>query len=220
VAYWSCAEILLLATQLPSAQLPSARELRQQIVALLDRMVASARSAGMADADIAEARYAIVAFVDEQILKSNWPARSEWMNEPLQLQLYGEYKAGEKFFSRMKALLRAGNRPLALEVYYLCLSLGFRGTYGGTGESAALAQLAESAREQLSQNGARSAISPNARASDRVSAERHSKLPLIAALAACAVLALIVVVGLQLSLASAREQVVDLVRAQGVSSPQ
>src|SRR4051812_2979894 len=99
--YWPCADVLILAAQLSSAaDLPPANDLRQRITDMLDRMVSAARTAGVADADIAEARYALVALVDEQIMESSWSGRAEWMNQPLQLSLYGDTKAGEIFFAR------------------------------------------------------------------------------------------------------------------------
>jgi type VI secretion system protein ImpK len=146
--YWACADVVILAVQLPNAPvLPSAAELRQRLVTALDAMVTRGRSAGIGDADLAEARYALVAFVDEQILKSNWPGRAEWMSQPLQMQLYREYRAGENFFVRMRALLQRGGASMALEVYYLCLVLGFRGAYGVSGEAGALTGYSDAARQ-------------------------------------------------------------------------
>ena len=68
-----------------------------------------------------------MAFIDERILKSNWLGRAEWMKNPLQLELFGEYTAGENFFTRMRALLNRREWSASLEVYYLCLGLGFHG---------------------------------------------------------------------------------------------
>ena len=126
--YWPCADALALAAGLGAdGSWPSPVDLRKQIVAELRRMVARCKAAGIAEAEIAEARYAIVAFVDDRVLRSSWPGRTEWMKEPLQVQMYREYAAGENFFARLGALLRRKDRPLSLEVYYLCLALGFTG---------------------------------------------------------------------------------------------
>src|SRR6185312_12148532 len=170
------------------------------ILGLLERLVAQGRSSGIPEADIAEARYAIVAFIDEQILKSNWPGRTEWMSQPLQLLLYREYTAGENFFVRMRALLD-GRRPAALEAYYLCLALGFRGQYGSSQESGQLQGMMDSAREQLKRRlPSPEKISPNAKAKDRAEAERASNAPFIAVLAGCALVSILVIVGLGLSI--------------------
>lgn len=63
-----------------------------------------------------------------------------WMNEPqaklLQLEFCGTDIAGEKFFDTLEQLMHAaaaGNprAKLTLEVYAVCLSLGFQGKYAG-----------------------------------------------------------------------------------------
>src|SRR5512146_2480098 len=62
--YRACADVLATAAQLPiSAQLPGPTELRQQLTAALDKMVSRGRRAAIPDADLAEARYALVALL-------------------------------------------------------------------------------------------------------------------------------------------------------------
>jgi type VI secretion system protein ImpK len=149
--YRACADVLATAAQLPgAAHLPGPPELRQQLTAALDKMVSRGRRAELPDADLAEARYALVALLDEQVLRAAWSGRSEWMTRPLQLDLYRDNNAGEDFFVRLSALLRSGDRPLAVQVYYLCLALGFQGMYAQTGDHKALAKFTSAARHQLS----------------------------------------------------------------------
>lgn len=126
--YLASAEVLIAATQLGAGvDLPPPERLREDLLKLLRQMVAKCRAAGIADGETAEARYALVAFLDERILRSNWIGRAEWMNNPLQLQLYREYAAGENFFARMRAIQQRDRQAPALEVYHLCLALGFVG---------------------------------------------------------------------------------------------
>ncbi|HEY6556244.1 MAG TPA: DotU family type IV/VI secretion system protein [Polyangiaceae bacterium] len=206
--YWSSADVLVLAAELPSAHLPSPAELRQRLLGVLERMVTSGRAAGVAEADLAEARYAFVAFIDEQILKSSWAGRTEWMSQPLQLLLYRENTAGENFFVRMRALLHDGRRPAALEAYYLCLALGFRGAYERAGDIGPIATFLESAREQLGKRlPTASTLSPNARLPDRAPAEKFSKSPLLLLLAGSVAVTVIVLVALSLSMRSAVKDV-------------
>lgn len=149
--YRACADVLALAAQLPvSSQLPAPAELRQQLTAAVDKMVSRGRRAEIPDADLAEARYAIVALLDEQVLKASWSGRTEWMNRPLQFELYRDNNAGEDFFVRLSALLRSGGRPLAIQVYYLCLALGFQGMYEQSRDTKALGKFVHAARHQLS----------------------------------------------------------------------
>lgn len=209
--YWASAEVMMLASSLSSSpNLPTAGELRQRVIAALDKMVADARTANVADADIAEARYAFVAFIDEQILKTSWVGRDDWMSNPLQLLLYREYTAGENFFVRMRALLQQQNRTLALQAYYLCLAAGFRGAFGQAGNEQGALGFLEAAKAQLVRVlPSANQPSPNAKPRDRASAVRRSRTPFIVLLAALLVMTIGGLVGLKLVLQS------DLAQARG-----
>ena len=202
--YRACVESLTFGLRLPTAtDLPGASELKNRAMALIDGMVSQGRTAGLPDAELAEARYALVAFIDEQVLKSTWSGRTEWMSQPLQLMLYREYTAGENFFVRLRSLLQSGARPLAIEVYYLCLALGFRGAYGVTGEVSAIGSYVEAARRELAKHLPSSIkFGPNAEARDLLDADRKSNKLLISVLAGCAFLVLLLLVGLHFELRS------------------
>jgi type VI secretion system protein ImpK len=73
-----------------------------------------------------------VAFLDESILNSDNPAFHDWSRRPLQEELFGTFVAGEMFFNGVDRLIaRDDSQALAdvLEVYYLCLLLGYGGRY-------------------------------------------------------------------------------------------
>ena len=79
---------------------------------------------------VSDAKYALAAFVDEKVLSSSWPHKLSWMGKPLQLEYFGNNLAGEGFFQKLATLRQSGERNIdALEVYYLCLQLGFEGMY-------------------------------------------------------------------------------------------
>jgi type VI secretion system protein ImpK len=202
--YWPSAPALILATQLPAAAgLPAPHDLRQRVVDVLDRMVGAARAARVPEQEIAEARYALVAFIDEQILKSSWPGRVEWMNQPLQLMLYREVTAGENFFARLRALLNHGGHEFALEIYYLCLALGFRGAYGISGNQAALSSFTDAAKERITQRlPSATKLSPNAVPRDRAKAQGGNRGLLLGLVGGCATMVLVVLVVLRISLHS------------------
>jgi len=202
--YLVCADSLRLAVRLPTASdLPSAGELRQRVVAALEGVMTRGRAAGLPEADLAEARYALVAFIDEQVLKSSWPGRAEWMSQPQQLLDYREYTAGENFFVRLRALLQNGGRPFALQIYYLCMALGFRGAYGVSGDVSAVNGLIESARRELAKQLPGTAqFGPHARARDLLGADRKGNALLIALVIGCFCLMLLVLVGLHFELRS------------------
>ncbi|MGD9853116.1 MAG: type IVB secretion system protein IcmH/DotU [Nitrospirales bacterium] len=79
---------------------------------------------------LSEARYAVVAFLDEMILQSGWEHKSQWAASPLQYHYFQTQVAGEEFFHRLNLLRRAHpvNADL-LEVFQTCLVLGFEGKY-------------------------------------------------------------------------------------------
>lgn len=128
--FWACAEPLSLAAELASSQnLPTPDELQRRISGLFEGMRQKARAAQIPDEDIEDAKYAIVAFMDEQVFHSPWPGRQMWISRPLQLVYFNENTAGEGFFTRLQALQAEPRRAHVLEIYYLCLALGFQGKY-------------------------------------------------------------------------------------------
>ena len=96
--------------------------------------------------DIQKAKFAIVAFLDESVLGCKSPAFSEWARRPLQAELYDTNRAGEIFFHELQKVLKRGDSsPTAdlLEVYCLCLLLGFKGQYASEGELRSLMRQAQ-----------------------------------------------------------------------------
>jgi type VI secretion system protein ImpK len=128
--YWACADALSLASQLAWARdLPSPDVLQRRIAGLFEQMARKCREAGIPDDDVMEARYAIAAFMDEQIFRSPWPGRQQWMAQPLQMVYFNENTAGEGFFSRLQNLQQQPQRVHVLQIYYLCMALGFQGKF-------------------------------------------------------------------------------------------
>ncbi|HXX24902.1 MAG TPA: DotU family type IV/VI secretion system protein [Terriglobia bacterium] len=83
------------------------------------------------------ATFAVVAFLDESILNSNNPVFADWPRMPLQEELFGGHTAGEIFFHCVDRLLARSDTPQladVLEVYALCLLLGYRGRYSLSGQ--------------------------------------------------------------------------------------
>ena len=82
------------------------------------------------------ASFAVIAFLDESILNSGNPVFTDWPRRPLGEELFGSHLAGEIFFQGLERLLTAKDSMELgdlLEVYYLCLLLGYRGRYGVSG---------------------------------------------------------------------------------------
>jgi type VI secretion system protein ImpK len=107
---------------------------RQQIKSALKSAENDAVSKGYTLDDARLATYAMVAFLDESVQGSRNPVFADWSRELLQQELYGHLIAGEVFFENIeKLVLRADAHGTAdlLEIYALCMLLGFRGRYSG-----------------------------------------------------------------------------------------
>jgi type VI secretion system protein ImpK len=111
---------------------------RAQVKHLLGSADQRARGAGYDGETVKLAVYAYIALLDESVLTSSHPMFAEWSRQPLQEEVFGEHMAGENFFRNVQDLLgRQDSDALAdlLEVYQLCLLLGFHGRYGQTDQS-------------------------------------------------------------------------------------
>ena len=209
--YWVCADVLTLATQLATARdLPSPEILQRRIDTLFEQLAQKGREAGIADADVADAKYALVAFIDEQIFRSPWPGRTQWMGRPLQLVYYNENTAGEGFFTRMQQLQNQPQRQHVLEIYYLCVALGFQGMYAVRGDDAGLAAILERAGAQLSrQLPPTDRIAPHGDPRDSGRNLNRRDAPLITLALVCLALSVVAFVGLKLILSASTSDAID-----------
>jgi type VI secretion system protein ImpK len=91
-----------------------------------------ARARGYTDEDIKLAIFAVVAFLDESLLNLRQAVFDDWVRRPLQEEMFGRHVGGEVFFDRLQELLERRDSQEAadvLEVYYLCLLLGYLGRF-------------------------------------------------------------------------------------------
>src|SRR5882672_2501469 len=124
-----CGDLLAFALQLKRSSDPGdADAMRQKIDEQFRALETRARQADVPQEDVQQAKYAIAAFIDEMILTSSWGLKDSWADKPLQLAYFNDFAAGEEFYNKIDAL-RGAKRNNVLEVYYLCLALGFRGKY-------------------------------------------------------------------------------------------
>lgn len=74
------------------------------------------------------AKYALVGWLDAQMVQAPWDGAIFWDDNPLEREFYYDRRAFTDFFVKAK---RAAQLPKknALEVYYLCVVFGFRGLY-------------------------------------------------------------------------------------------
>ena len=106
-------------------------DLRPKIAGLLDDFEKRAERYKFNHKIVSVSKFALASFVDETILTNNFPLRSEWARNPLQLEYFGEQLAGNKFFDKLESMLRQIDVTQdAVEIYYYCMLLGFKGRYG------------------------------------------------------------------------------------------
>jgi type VI secretion system protein ImpK len=114
-----------------------AETFRAQMKQALHVAEQEARSRGCSAEDVKRVVFAVVAFLDESVLTSRNHVFVNWPRLPLQAELFGNQLAGEIFFQELQKILnRSDSQETAdlLEVYYLCMLLGFKGRYAAGGD--------------------------------------------------------------------------------------
>jgi len=183
-----------------------AEAFRNAMRGALKRAEQDALTRGYNSDDVRLAAFALVAFLDESVLNSRKPVFDDWSRRPLQEELFGGHMAGEVFFQTLERLLaRRDSRELAdlLEVFELCLLLGFKGRYSISGPEA-LRGIRDAVAEKIGRiRGPLGRLSPSW-APDPV-APRYTDpwiRRLLFAGLACLVLAVVLFVGFKFSLSS------------------
>ena len=135
----SLTTILRLAV-LQQQSVPNSQGFRNSIRAALKTAMEEAKAYGYSSEINQLAFFAAVALLDESVLKLQSPAFADWAQRPMQEEMFGHNRAGEVFFEHLRTLLaRQDSQETAdcLEVYTLCMLLGFKGQYalssGNTG---------------------------------------------------------------------------------------
>jgi type VI secretion system protein ImpK len=122
------------------------------------------RRRGYTDEDLYFARLAAVAFLDETILNSQSPVFADWPSRPLGAEYFGVHIAGNVFYDNLKQLMKQSDSLSVadvLEVYYLCLLLGFAGRYSVSAGSERINIREEVGRKILRIRGYAAEFSPS-----------------------------------------------------------
>lgn len=121
----------------------------QRLRGFIDEVFRQGQQSGMAERDVQDIAYALVALADELAFRKPGGLRDVWMSNPLQLQYFNENLAGEGFFYRLEQVLADPSRTEALWVYYHCLSFGFQGKYAVRGGELELAAVTRRVQDAL-----------------------------------------------------------------------
>jgi type VI secretion system protein ImpK len=74
------------------------------------------------------AKYALTCWIDDLMISSSWKGRDWWESNSLEFALFKSRDRATKFFVKAKEAGELTRRD-ALETFYLCVILGFRGFY-------------------------------------------------------------------------------------------
>jgi len=165
---------------------------RRRTKATLQEVERFAAAAGYEARDVRDTHFAVVAFLDAVVLNSGEAVRAEWERKTLQEEMFGQTDAGVVFFEKLDHFYgRRDSAHLAdiLEVYLLCLLLGFEGRYSGA-LRAELDNIIEKVRRRIDDiRGANTRLSPSYELPDepvlpRMASQRsnHFRIAALAAL--------------------------------------
>mgnify|MGYP001324499794 FL=1 len=105
-------------------------DLRPKIAGMLEEFEKRAERYRFNHKIVQVSKFALAAFVDETVLTNDFHLKNEWEKNPLQLEYFGEQLAGNKFFEKLESMIKQIEvTQEAVEVYYFCMLLGFKGRY-------------------------------------------------------------------------------------------
>jgi type VI secretion system protein ImpK len=189
---------------------------RHHVKQLLSAAHDDARKVGYSSEDVRLAVYAVVVLLDESMLQSRHAAAGEWARRPLQEELFGGHVGGDVFFERIRELLGRQDAETAadvLEVYLLCLLLGFHGRYGGGGEGERQRWITSAGESIARWRGKRATLCPTwaPPGEERIRPPADPWVMRLALVAvACIVIAVVLFLGFKLSLRGGLAAVRDL----------
>lgn len=172
-------------------------EFSGNIQKFLDQFERIAKKNNFAAEEIFDAKYAFCAAIDEAILSSKMNIRVAWERRPLQLVLFGDQLAGEHFFEKLEVARNGGaNRINSLEVFHMCLLIGFKGRYLLEGPEK-LKYLTLQLGEQIAHiRGKAPAFAPHWAAPDTIANAIKRDIPLWVIVSVLALFGLVAYVGL------------------------
>jgi type VI secretion system protein ImpK len=196
--------------------------LRRQAIQEIKSFEDRARRAEIPAEDVLAARYALCTVIDEAVLNTPWGAQSDWAAQSLLVTFHREAAGGEKFFQILDRVSSEPQRYLALlELFYVCLALGFEGKYRLDDRGAArLAEVRETLYRRIEsiRDPAEPELSPRWKG---VEDRRNAVLrfvPLWVVAAACAVLLIGAYIYFDTKLAAAAEPVSATLAKVGLES--
>ena len=201
---------------LEQGETPMPELLHQQLATYIEQAARAGSKLGLAQRDVDDIRYALVALADEVVLNRGGALREFWLQRRLQLRFFDESNAGEGFFERLKGLLGDSTRTETKKAYYLCLMFGFQGKYRVRGGEIELADITDRVRDELIRAKAlttETALSPKGPRPYESIADGRRNLLLVWLSVSAAVSSVLLYVGLRLQLMNNAERLVERLSA-------
>ena len=178
------------------------------------------RQQGSNPNDVRLAIYAVTVFIDESVLNALPPVFADWPRQPLQEEIFGGHTGGEVFFQGLRQVLSRGDADDVadlLEVYQLCMLLGFKGRYS-MADPAELAAVIRAVGDKISRIRGTGPLSPSwaIPANETIPVARDPWIkPLVIGAASAAVVVLLLWVVMQLALHSGLRDLRSLLLSSG-----
>jgi type VI secretion system protein ImpK len=116
--------VLALLDRIHRDEQPAPQNERLRVRALIDQAEALVGAAQ----EWKLAKYALVSWIDEMLVEAPWDGRDWWSNNVLEVELFSTRQCYDQFYVKAKEASTLPQRD-ALEVFYICVVLGFRGLY-------------------------------------------------------------------------------------------
>lgn len=188
-------------------------DLRPKIAGMLEDFERRAERYRFNHKIVQVSKFALASFVDETVLTNNFPLKNEWEKNPLQLEYFGEQLAGNKFFEKLEAMVKQIDVTAdAVEIYYFCMLLGFKGRYAIYEQDKHLAIMQSTANALVKAGKIRPVeLSPHWLANDQPVPVERRGMPTWAKIGAAAMLGLALIVYLGMFVMSMKfvQDVVD-----------
>ena len=196
--------------------IPASNELRPKVESMFADFERRAERFRFNHKVVNVAKFGLAAFVDETVLTNNFPLRNEWEKNALQLKYFGEQLAGNKFFDKLESMLaQIEVTQDAVEIYYYCMLLGFKGKYAVYEQEKLLETMQKTANALVKVGKIKPVdLSPNWVANDQPKPPEKRGMPVWAKIGAFAGLGLSFIVYLVLFLLSSQfmQQTIDKLR--------
>jgi type VI secretion system protein ImpK len=137
-----------------------------------------AKSSGIEETVWRRSFFAVAVWIDEVILLSDWKEKTLWCKDTLQRVYFKTSNGGIEFFNNLEQLRSEDNQ--IMEIYDICLSLGFKGTYYRQEDNGILSKIINKTMQLLQID--KSSMSPSVlfpcayRGGTKVNARKKSKL--------------------------------------------